>query len=325
MATGGAVSAQPSEPIKVTIDNFVRAQSDTNMSGYVEKGAFGQFLHQRNMVNADDQIVIRSNVDTLYSFMIVDLTTPVTIYIPASGERYQSLECLSEEHSIQPTEYGPGYFEFTQELMGTRYAFCNVRTFANPHSDADMKAAHALQDQVKVEQPNKGKFDIPNWDQESLASLRNQLQSIAQTRATSRGYFGIKSDINPLYWTLGAAAGWGGQPADAAIYQVGVVDENDGKTPYVLHVPKDVPVEAFWSVTLYDARGYLPKTKSGVNSWNSVTAEPNSDGSFTISFGGDGPNELEIVEGWNYLVRMYRPKPELIEGHWRFPVAVKAE
>lgn len=313
-----------SEPVRVTIDNFVRAQSDANMAGYVEKGAFGRFLHQRDMVDAEDQIVIRSNVDTLYSFMIADLTTPLTIELPDPGDRFQSLECLSQDHSIQPTVYGPGFFTFTQDLIGTRYAFCNVRTFADPNSPADLKAAHALQDKIGVEQPNPGSYAVPNWDPKSLAALRENLQAIAQTRPDTRGYFGLKSRINPLYWTLGAAAGWGGNPDDAAVYSVGVVAQNDGKTPYVLHVPKDVPVEAFWSVTLYDAKGFLPKTRSGINSWNSVTAKPNEDGSVTISFGGDGPNRLEIVEGWNYLVRMYRPKPELVAGHWRFPQAVPA-
>jgi len=325
LAAGGPATAQNSDPVKVTIDNFVHAQSDTNMAGYVKRGAFGQFLHEREMVNADNQIVIRSNVDTLYSFAIVDLTTPATIYLPDPGGRFQSLECLSEEHSIQPTVYGPGYFEFTREQMGTRYAFCNVRTFADPNDSEDMKTAHALQDQLKLFQANKGEFQIPNWDQESLKTLQQLLQKVAQTRPSTRGYFGIRHDLNQLYWTLGAAAGWGGNPAEAAVYSVGVVENNDGKTPYVLNVPKDVPVEAFWSVTLYTPEGFLPHNKSGIYSYNSVTAKPNDDGSFTISFGGDGPNRFELIEGWNYLVRMYRPKPELLEGHWRFPEAVPAK
>lgn len=324
LAFASAAVAQDSDPVQVNIDNFVHAQSDTNMAGYVKRGAFGKFLHERDMVDAEDQIVIRSNVDTLYSLMVVDLTTPVTIYMPDPGNRFQSLECLSEQHSIQPTVYGPGYFKYTREEMGTRYAFCVVRTFADPNDSEDMEDAHALQDQIKVEQANKGKFQIPNWDQKSLESLRDLLQKVAQTRASTRGYFGIKDELNQLYWTLGAAAGWGGNPAEAAVYSVGVVESNDGKTPYVLNVPKDVPVEAFWSVTLYNAEGYLPKTKSGVYSYNSVTAKPNDDGSFTINFGGDGPNKFELVEGWNYLVRMYRPKQELLDGHWRFPEAVPA-
>lgn len=325
LLVGTSAIAQDSEPIKVTVDNYVRAESNANMAGYVEQGAFGQWLHLRKMVDVDNQVVIRSNVDTLYSLMVLDLTTPATIYMPDPGDRYQALECVSEEHSIPPTVYGPGYFTYSREMMGTRYAFCIIRTFADPNDSEDMKAAHALQDQVGLEQPNKGEFQIPNWDQQSLEALRSNLQSIAQTRLSTKGYFGIKDNLNPLYWILGAAAGWGGNPEEAAVYSVFVVEKNDGETGYVLNVPKDVPVEAFWSVTLYNKEGYLPKNASGVYSYNSVTAKPNDDGSFTITFGSDGPNNFELVEGWNYLVRMYRPKQELIDGHWRFPQPAPAE
>ncbi|WP_335949929.1 DUF1214 domain-containing protein [Salipiger bermudensis] len=320
-----AASAQDAGPVKVTVDNYVRAESNANMAGYVERGAFGQWVHSREMVDVDNQIVIRSNVDTLYSFLIVDLTTPATIVLPDPDDRFQSLECVSEEHSIPPTVYGPGFFEYTREMMGTRYAFCIIRTFADPNDPDDIAAAHALQDQVGLEQANPGEFSIPNWDQDSLTSLRENLQSVAQTRASTSGYFGIKENLNQLYWILGAAAGWGGNPEEAAIYALGSVENNDGNTPYVLNVPSDVPVDAFWSVTLYDAKGYLPKNESGVYSFNSVTATPNDDRSFTVTFGGDGPNNFELVEGWNYAVRMYRPKQELIEGRWRFPEAVPIE
>ena len=42
----------------------------------------------------------------------------------------------------------------------------------------------------------------------------------------------------------------------------------------------------------------------------------------TISFGGcdgDRPNCLPIMEGWNYAVRLYRPRPEILSGSWTFP------
>ena len=57
---------------------------------------------------------------------------------------------------------------------------------------------------------------------------------------------------------------------------------------------------------------------------NNVTAKPNSDGSVTIHFGGDkkaAPNYLPIMPGWNYTVRMYRPRQELLDGAWNFPEA----
>ena len=51
------------------------------------------------------------------------------------------------------------------------------------------------------------------------------------------------------------------------------------------------------------------------------------DGGFTIHFGGDASqmNYLPIMEGWNYLVRLYQPQKSLMEGTWKFPEATPAK
>ena len=68
----------------------------------------------------------------------------------------------------------------------------------------------------------------------------------------------------------------------------------------------------------------IEKNDRNSYSLNNLTAKPNSDGSFTIELGGcDGkvPNCLPIVDGWNYTVRLYRPRKEIIDGTWKFPEA----
>ena len=121
-------------------------------------------------------------------------------------------------------------------------------------------------------------------------------------------------------YLVGAAAGWGGLPSAAAFYLLDSVANNDGKTPYVVTV-KDVPVDAFWSITVYNAEGYLEKNDLGRNSFNSSSAKPNEDGSYTIHFGGDPEsiNYLPITDGWNYAIRMYQPRKEILDGSWTFP------
>ena len=55
---------------------------------------------------------------------------------------------------------------------------------------------------------------------------------------------------------------------------------------------------------------------------NSISAARDDDGTVTILFGGDGDparNSLPITQGWNYLVRLYRPRPEILDGTWIFP------
>jgi hypothetical protein len=99
-----------------------------------------------------------------------------------------------------------------------------------------------------------------------------------------------------------------------------IVKQNDGKVPYSLTV-KDVPDDGFWSISVYDAAGYFKKNAENRYTLNNVTAKPNSDGSYTIQFGGTGPNSLPIMPGWNYLVRMYRPRAAILDGTWKFPEA----
>jgi hypothetical protein len=87
---------------------------------------------------------------------------------------------------------------------------------------------------------------------------------------------------------------------------------------------RDVPVDAFWSISVYNARGYFEKNARNAYTLNSVTATPNTDGSFTIQFGGCDDrtaNCLPIVPGWNYTVRLYEPRPEILDGSWVFPEA----
>ena len=87
-------------------------------------------------------------------------------------------------------------------------------------------------------------------------------------------------------------------------------------------MPADVPVGAFWSVSLYNAEGFFEKNDIDGYVINSVMGERNEDGSMTVHLGGcdDGrANCLPIMEGWNYIVRLYQPGPEILDGSWTFP------
>ena len=75
---------------------------------------------------------------------------------------------------------------------------------------------------------------------------------------------------------------------------------------------------------LYGGDGFIPQNDRKVYSFNNVTAKKDADGSVTIQFGGSADkaaNCIPIVAGWNYMVRLYRPRPELLNGVWKFPDA----
>ena len=315
-------SAHAADALKVTANNYVRAETDVQMKGYIESyKSFGKFSHFRKPYDVDNQVTVSGNRDTLYSVGVFDLRSPVTVTLPDPKGRYQSIMIVSQDHSIWGL-YGPKTGTLTEEKVGTRYVFLALRTFADPSDEKDMKAAHRLQDAVSVEQADIGKFEVPSWNKEEVEKMRDTVRVVASTVTDAGKMFGKKEDLDPVYWMLGAALGWGGLPAEAASYVNVVPEKNDGKTAYTL-TAKDVPVDAFWSVTLYDEEGWMPVNKYNAYSFNDVTAKKDKDGSITIHFGGDpkADNFLPIVKGWSYIVRLYKPKKEILDGSWKFPDA----
>jgi hypothetical protein len=129
--------------------------------------------------------------------------------------------------------------------------------------------------------------------------------------------FGAKDQVDPVRHLVATAAGWGGLPDREARYI-----NFDGGSPGEYKVTvKDVPVDGFWSISVYNADGFFEPNERNAYSVNNLTATANEDGSVTVHFGGDDdrPNLLPITEGWNYIVRLYRPRPEVLDGSWTFP------
>ena len=313
---------------QVTVENFVRAESDTMFRASMQSAGIGVGIlhHIRNPTTPANQPIIRMNQDTLYSGIILDLSKPVAIRIPDTAGRYISMHVTNQDHYML-YETQPGTYELTQESVGTQFANVTFRIFADPNNPQDIRKAHAVQDAIKVTGGGKGPFDAPAWDQESLAVARKSLSDLATLGFDTSFAFGSKEETRPIDHLIGAAAGWGGLPRSAAMYVIDSVDKNDGAVPYKLTL-KDVPVDAFWSVTVYNVDGYLEANDLDINSYNNVTAKSNPDGSQTIHFGGcvDGRiNCIPVTRGWNYAVRMYGPRQEILNGSWTFPKPIPSD
>lgn len=326
------VQAQPkslqkstaSSPLTVTPDNFARAETDLYFTvAAVKDNAFGKFHHRRELFSVDNQTVVRGNRDTLYSSAVFDLDAgPVTITLPDAGKRFMSLMVVNEDHYIVDVNYGAGNYTFSREPAGTRYVLMAVRTLVDPGNPADVKEVHALQDAIKISQPGgPGEFAVPNWDKQSQDRVRKALVQLGATMPDFSRAFGKKEEVDEVKHLIGTATGWGGNPDKDARYLNIVPPENDGKTIYRLIV-NEVPVDAFWSVSVYNANGYFEKNSRKAYTLNNLTAQKEADGSIVIQFGGcDGTvaNCLPITPGWNYTVRLYRPRVEILEGKWQFP------
>ena len=313
----------------VTPENFVRAESDLNFGHIVKDGGFGKFNHRREPASIENQTVIRLNRDTLYSAAVFDLDAgPVTITLPNAGKRFMSMQVIDEDQYTPEVVYGAGTHTLTKEKIGTRYVLVAVRALVNPDDAKDLEAVHALQDAIKVDQPGgPGKFVTPQWDQASQNTVRDGLLMLAATLPDTKGMFGPRGAVNSVGHLIGAASAWGGNPEKDALYLNVVPAKNDGNTVYRLNV-KDVPVDGFWSISVYNAKGYFEPNPQNAYTLNNIAAKANADGSVPVQFGGcDGNvlNCLPITPGWNYLVRLYRPRAEVLDGRWTFPEAKPAD
>jgi hypothetical protein len=314
------------ETVPVTVENFIRAESDMYMTVVaLKEDGFGKFEHHRELSSIDNQTIIRMNRDTLYSAAVFDLDAgPVTITMPDSGKRFMSLQTISQDEYSIPTTYSPGPHTFSKEQIGTRYVLVGVRTLVNPNDPADVEEVHALQDAIKVEQSGgPGKLELPHWDPVSQKKVRDALITLGTTLTDTSRSFGTREEVDPIEHLISSGTTWGGNPKKDAIYLNFTPPKNDGKTAYKLNV-KDVPVDGFWSVIVYNKDGYIPQNSSKVYSFNNLTAKPDADGSVTIQFGGcdnASGNCIPVVPDWNYTVRLYRPRQEILDGTWKFPEA----
>jgi hypothetical protein len=248
---------------------------------------------------------------------------PATVTLPDAGKRFMSMQVINEDQYTPAVYYGAGSHTLTKEGIGTRYVLVVVRTLVDQANLQDVRQAHALQDALKVGQQSPGTFEIPNWDEASLKKVRAALLQLGETISDTRRMFGAKDQVDPVRHLVGSALLWGSNPEDDALYLPVTPARNEGTTVHTLTV-KDVPVDGFWSITVYNAQGYLEPNQYNAYSVNSITAKKGADGSVAIQFGGcDGEalNCLPIMKGWNYTVRLFRPRPEILDGAWQFPDA----
>jgi hypothetical protein len=322
-------NAQNSKPLAVNADNFNRAESDLYFGNAVkEADGIGKLFHHREPMPIDHQTVIRANRDTLYSTVVIDLDAgPVTITLPDAGKRYRSMQVINQDHYVVgDIVYDPGQYTYDKQKVGTRYVLLALRTLIDPSDPKDIQRAHALQDATQLSQASAGEFEIPNWDRNSQKHTRDALLILAGGIPDFKGAFGRKEEIDPVRHLIGSAAGWGGNPPSAAIYLNETPAKNDGTTIHKLTV-NNVPVDGFWSISVYNAEGYFQKNELDAYSLNNMTARKARDGSISVQFGGCDANTancLPIVRGWNYTVRLYRPHKEIVDNTWQFPKAQPA-
>jgi len=194
------------------------------------------------------------------------------------------------------------------------------KSFSMDALDPEIKAA--------LETAPKDAQALMAWKVPTLARVVNGWSMNTDTMGVYGNYY--------LKRAIVAQVGLGANLPEDAIYPLNIGDVNgnalDGAHKYVLHFAKDEvpPVNAFWSITLYDPEGFQvgnELNRFAVSSW--MPFKNNADGSLDIYFQNENPgkdleaNWLPAPKGpFNLTMRLYGPKSEALNGKWN-PPAVK--
>ncbi len=306
-------------PVEVNVLNYVSAKSSLHFDGVIKRsGGVNKWTHGRTLTPLDQQRITRMNRDTLYSSAVIDISKGATFTLPDSGSRYLSATVVNENHYINKIFHTPGVHKLDMEEFDTQFVLLTIRILVNEFDSIDIKKAHALQDKLSIQSTSSNTYSHPSYESESFSATTKTLLELAAKIPDAKKTFGKREQVDKVRHLLATAYGWGGLPENEASYIN--VQPNLPVGAYTLTV-KDVPVNGFWSISMYNKDGYFEENEFSAYSVNNLTAKANSDGSYTVHFGGEPTNSnyLPITEGWNYVVRMYRPKKEILDQTWNFP------
>jgi hypothetical protein len=323
--SGESMANNPSNPTKltsVTPETFIRAETDRMFQGIAKQaGGINCLYHFRRVTPLDQQTVIRMNKDTLYSMGVVDTSNGATITFPKiPAGRYASIYLVDNDHYCPLVIYTPGTYELPR---GTQYLGVGVRIqLFNPKDPDEIALVNQLQDQFVISANSAKPMPEFQWDSETLDTLRSQYEKDAAQYSSWKGMQGAQGTVDEKTRHIAAAAAWGLFPEGDATY----LNYSGGHDYRVCHqatyqIPEN---NAFWSITVYGNDGFMKSENNIINAFN---VKLNPDGTFTVHFGskevcGEVPNRVDVSEGWNFLMRIYRPGASVLNGTYYLPQAV---
>ena len=205
----------------VTTENFVRAETNRMFVGLqAQAGGVNVWKHHREPVTLDEQTVIRTNRDTLYSMTVANISDGATLTVPDAGDRYMTVMVVNQDHYINRVFAEPGEYELTTDEFDTPYVLLAARVLVDPSDPDDVAQANKIQDGLSLTAGASEPLELPDYDEESFTAVRTSvLAEASQGVHGTHGMFGKKEDVDPHAHLLGTASGWGGLPEQEAYYE----------------------------------------------------------------------------------------------------------
>lgn len=319
MAT--ALSSAAMAQDDVTPETYIRAEVDMTFAQFQANAGsdVNRFYYIRKPTPLDAQAVVRMNRDTLYAGAVVDTEGGATITIPEfPDDRYFSILVIDNDHYAPVVFYEPGTYEIPSD---TKYVSLIMRIqIMDPSDPDDVALVNRMQNAFVIAASSHDLFPEPEWDVDSMLELRAgyevEFQKFDQYEPD---WMGPRGEVNEETRHLAVAGAWGLFPEKDAVY---INYTGPGAAEGCYWATYDVPPnDAFWSITVYGADGFMKSDNNIVNDRN-VTL--NDDGTFTVHYGteaacGAQANRLDIEDGWNFLMRIYRPGQAVLDRIYELP------
>lgn len=317
--------AQSGPAVKVTPETYIRAETDRQFEVVAKMvGGMNRLYHIRLPTPLDKQNIVRMNRDTLYSMGVVDTSKGATITVPELPKgRYASVILVDNDHYCPFVIYTPGVHQLPKD---TKYLGVGIRIQVfNPKDAEEVAAVNKLQDQFVIKAESADPLPEFKWDRASLKELTEKYEKDSAAYSSWKGMMGPRGKVDEKTRHIAAAAAWALFPEWDATY-LNYSGGHDTKICYkaTYKVPENT---AFWSITVYGDDGFM---KSDNNVVNSSNVKLNPDGTFTVYYGskeqcGDVANRVDVPEGWNFLLRIYRPGASVLDGSYKMPRAEPIE
>lgn len=300
------------EDYGMTAKQYIQSDTRAFFADFLGRAALNEFYHFTGLSTAEDTWVVSPNNDTIYSIATVNATEGFTVEIPEVGDRFVSIQIITENHMTPFYYYESGSRSFSASEFDTDYVGVGVRMGTDGGDDDVAFVTGALQPQYKITGA-ADEDELLRPDLDLLAKVRAPLVAAYNKLPNSFGamkkYTGEVDDWE--YFTYVTAGAWGLSADENAMYAIGGPDNARGGQCYTATFPP-VPVEAFYSITMYGPDNYLMTNLDNIVSSNRGVIN-NDDGTFSVVFGAEdcrslAPNYANTPEdGWSLLLRAYRP------------------
>ena len=316
--------------VVVTEDNYATVESSRQIIKNQDLAGVNKLLHKRQLTPTDNQPVVRMNRDTYYSLAVIDVSKGAYITMPKLPKgKYMSIQGVTEDHRIQAMQYGSGKFNLSTHT-GT-HIYLVVRL----DSTFTEEEAKFYQDQMVISANSNMKFTAEQVNKVSFYNTENglkaQMPAIFKKEGAEAlyGMFTDPTDSSKELFTkkkyaVGAAIGWGGAQLIDNVYEVSGNYPMDKCHQATFEDPEN---KAFWSITVYNKKGFMFNDVAHVNS---NSAKQNKDGTYTVSF-GCGENTINNIKTnnetgvFNLGIRHYMPTEKVKTEGYRILPQVKAQ